>query len=154
MTVRRKPSLCNPCSCLTEANLWGNGATASAAFMARRGASAEAMWKAANCHSFHTFPKRYKLLVVTSVVSIFGCLQFRDMARCWERWVEGIQRADLVALCQRCHLLFLVLHDSTLSFPLSSFNLLVNITQKVLKEEGRRYWFCWFLCGFRWSSSV
>lgn len=110
--------------------------------MAKRGASAEAMRKAANCHSFHTFPKRYKLLVVTSVVSAFGCLQFRDMAHCWERWVEVYRGLTLVALCQRCHLLFLVLHDSTLSFPLSSFNLLMNITQKVLKEGGRQYWFC------------
>lgn len=166
--MRRKTSLHNPCSCLTEvckgsllgplntANLWGNGATASAAFRVRRGASAEAMRKAANCHSFHTFPKRCKLLVVTSVVSAFGCLQFREVAHYWERWVEvyGGLTFFLVALCQCCCLLFLVLRDSTPSFPLSSLNLFVNITQQVLKEGGRQYWFWRFLCGFRWSSSV
>lgn len=49
--------------------------------------------KAANCHSFHTFQKCYKLLLVASVVTTFDCLLLRDVVH---QLVGGdIRRSDL-----------------------------------------------------------
>lgn len=61
----------------------------------RREASAKDLRKAASCHSFHTFLKCYKLLVVASVVTAFGCLLLRDVVHQQKRVGGGRRRSDL-----------------------------------------------------------
>lgn len=64
----------------------------------RREASAKELRKAANCHSFHTLLKCYKLLVLTSVVPAFGYLLLRDVVHQKEPMGGYIQRSDLFTI--------------------------------------------------------
>lgn len=64
----------------------------------RREAPAKDLRKAANCYSFHTFLKCYKLLVVASVVTAFGCLLLRNEVHQQEPMGGDIRRSDLLPI--------------------------------------------------------